>query len=272
MEVVPKDDPIALPRESEGLQKYDDTRDARGYAAHTFAKQPDYRAVHQGDDDAERRLCGFRPATFWLSAALVLMVVALGAVGGGVGSRLKEVQDRNGQWWVPITGWHVGYCERAMLIACSPSSISGAPTATTVTAVSTTTVLSAAAVATTSEGLLLDFAAPAPSMISTVALDCPTVDKQTYVTRRSDTYTLSCSSGLQGGDFADIAAYSYQDCVEACASHNYWTGNATACVGVEFSSQMSGADTMDYGNCWLKDARMFSIAGTNDSLSAMLNQ
>ncbi|KAK3116137.1 hypothetical protein LTR53_003810 [Teratosphaeriaceae sp. CCFEE 6253] len=234
MEVVPKDDPIALPRESEGLQTYDDTRDARGYAAHTFAKQPDYRAVHQGDDDAERRLCGFRLATFWLSAALVLMVVALGAVGGGVGSRLRDIQDRNRQ--------------------C------------------TTTVSSAAAVSATSGGLLLDFTAPAPSMIATVALDCPNVDKQTYVTRRSDAFTLSCTSGLQGGDFADIAAYSYQDCVEACASHNYWTGNATACVGVEFSSHMSGADTMDYGNCWLKDARMFSIAGTNDSLSAMLNQ
>jgi len=109
-------------------------------------------------------------------------------------------------------------------------------------------------------------------MISTVELDCPNIDKQTYITRRSQTYSLSCSNYLQDGDFADVVAYSYQDCVEACSSHNYWTLNTTACTGVKFSSMMSGSGLPDYGNCWLKDARMFWKTGPDGGVSAQLNQ
>ncbi|KAK1091487.1 hypothetical protein LTR48_006205 [Friedmanniomyces endolithicus] len=292
MEVAPSNGPVAVPRDSEGLQAYNDSRpiqaysdnrptqayedarpthayddvrpaqsyedkrpiqaysdenpSVRGYAKSPHATQPGYQAVGVDEDSTHKRLCGLRPVTFWLSAALVFAMVALGAMAGGLGSGMKSANDR------------------AIYCATNP------PQPTTVTKASTATISAAAAVSTTTGGLFVDYAAPLPSMISTVALDCPSLDKQSYITRRNQTYTLSCFAGLYAGDFADIAAYSFEDCVEACSSHNYWTHNATSCVGALFSVNMSAASTKDYGNCWLKGPSMVTIVGQSGDLSATL--
>ncbi|TKA67389.1 hypothetical protein B0A55_07825 [Friedmanniomyces simplex] len=265
MEVVPSNGPVAVPRESEGMQAYntskpmqaydnnrptraydDDKTSPRGYAQSPFATQPVYQPVDKDIDGAHKRLCGLRPVTFWLLTALIFAIVALAAVAGGLGSGMKDARDR------------------AVFCATRP------PSTTTVGTTSTATI-SAPAASTTTGGLFVDYAAPDPSMISTVALDCPGLDKQSYETRRNQTYSLSCFAGLFGGDLFDIAAYSYKDCIEACSSYNYWAGNATACVGALFTDKMSGNYTKDYGNCWLKDARLYTITGGPGGLSATLN-
>lgn len=43
--------------------------------------------------EKEKTLCGVRPATFWLSLALAVLIIA-GAVGGGIGGRLAAKKIR----------------------------------------------------------------------------------------------------------------------------------------------------------------------------------
>ncbi|KAK0306406.1 hypothetical protein LTR91_005489 [Friedmanniomyces endolithicus] len=320
MEVAPSNGPVAVPRDSEGLQAYNDSRpiqaygdnsrpvqaydnarpsqaydDVRsaqayedkrpmqtysdgdpsvtgGYKGSPRATQTGYRAVGVDEDGTHKRLCGVRPVTLWLSAALVFAMVALGAVAGGLGSGMKSANDRAIYWYVgssPVILISNLPIERDSVDNGFLRSATNPPGPTTVTVAHTATI-SAAAASTTTGGLFVDYAAPLPSMISTVALDCPSLDKQSYLTRRNQTYTLSCFAGLYAGDFADIAAYSFQDCVEACSSHNYWTHNATSCVGALFSVNMSASGTRDYGNCWLKGPSMVTIVGQSGDLSATL--
>jgi hypothetical protein len=44
--------------------------------------------------EKEKTICGVRPATFWLSLALAVLIIA-GAVGGGIGGRLvaKKIRE-----------------------------------------------------------------------------------------------------------------------------------------------------------------------------------
>lgn len=144
MEVAPSNGPVAVPRDSEGLQAYNDSRpiqaysdnrptqayedarpthayddvrpaqsyedkrpiqaysdenpSVRGYAKSPHATQPGYQAVGVDEDSTHKRLCGLRPVTFWLSAALVFAMVALGAMAGGLGSGMKSANDRAIYW------------------------------------------------------------------------------------------------------------------------------------------------------------------------------
>ena len=148
-----------------------------------------------------------------------------------------------------------------------------APTvSTTGIAPSTATATTSTATAsTTTGGLLNNYVAPKPTTISTVALDCPSLDKQIYTSNRNQKFTLSCVTGLNGGDVAGIIAYPYEVCIEACASMNYYTGNDTACVGVQISSNLNSAYSTYYGNCWLKDASRTTKTEPSGGMGAVLN-
>jgi len=106
MEVAPNNAPIAITRESEGLQAWDGTPSPGRDEKYGFVKRPTVTEMNRSgyqhvDDDAQgvqRRLCGFRPSTFWILAVLIFAVVAIGAVGGGIGSQWKAAEDRAAQW------------------------------------------------------------------------------------------------------------------------------------------------------------------------------
>ncbi|KAK1069848.1 hypothetical protein LTR12_006537 [Friedmanniomyces endolithicus] len=146
MELAPSNGPVAVSRDSEGLQAYNDSRPVQPYSDNNMpvqayegvrppqayadarpaqayedkrpmqayndvnpgaireykrsphATQPGYQAVGVDTDGTHKRLCGLRSATFWLSAALVCAMVALGAIAGGLGSGMKSANDRAIYW------------------------------------------------------------------------------------------------------------------------------------------------------------------------------
>lgn len=94
-----------------------------------------------------------------------------------------------------------------------------APTTTTVTVTTT----SSTQFATASGGLLVDYRPIAPLDIWTVPLGCnegETSTTQYWTSRSSHQFVMHCSKGLIGGDMGAFVAYSFQDCMEACATTN----------------------------------------------------
>ncbi|KAK1052429.1 hypothetical protein LTR12_014787 [Friedmanniomyces endolithicus] len=146
MKVAPSNGPVAVPRDSEGLHAYnesprkgtrmisqpkgiripgptqayedkgpiqaygDGNPDVRGYATSPHAMQPGYQAIGVDEDRTHKRRCGLRPVTFWLSAALVFALVALGAIAGGLGTGMKSANDRAIYWYVEASplNFHCG--------------------------------------------------------------------------------------------------------------------------------------------------------------------
>lgn len=98
MEVVPSKDPIPVPRDHEGMEAYNDGHGAGGDPGHHYAPDMRYVPATETSTRTQRRLCGMRITTFLLAMALALVVAAVAAVGGGIGSTLKTAQDRARQW------------------------------------------------------------------------------------------------------------------------------------------------------------------------------
>jgi hypothetical protein len=68
------------------------------------------------------------------------------------------------------------------------------------------------------------------------------------------TFQVQCL-GDYVGDKIDLAAptvYSFHDCLQACATYNYYTGNNTGCVAVEFNANLTAIVPDHFGNCFLK--------------------
>ena len=143
------------------------------------------------------------------------------------------------------------------------------------TATITTTVLtpasaaSAASSTATSSGLV-NYDIARASAISTVPLPCPALDKTTYYGFDSATFNLSGTNSLNQGDLMTLVAYHYQDCLDACATMNYWLVKTT-CTKVEFHSTIG--ETSSYGgNCFPKDSQTTAQYDPKDTtLSAQLN-
>lgn len=60
-----------------------------------------------------------------------------------------------------------------------------------------------------------------------VALDCAGLGANQVMTLGSQswTFSVSCETDYVGNDFGGIIAYSFHDCLMACAAHNYFSGS-----------------------------------------------
>lgn len=74
------------------------------------------------------------------------------------------------------------------------------------------------------------------------------IDEERYL------FEAECGVDIRGEGVTMMTtvAYSFDDCMKACASYNYYAGSS-ACVGVAFSQDLSLIET-NYGTCWLKNA------------------
>lgn len=140
------------------------------------------------------------------------------------------------------------------LMSLVGSSAQHASNRTTV-AVTSTATASAAAAATTSGGLLVDYAPATSDEIYSLAMDC--VDGGFYAARKNNytplTFRKSCRIGLDGGDVSASVAYSFNDCIEACAALNNFQGG-DPCTQVVFHSIMIFEGLGNGINCWLKNS------------------
>lgn len=90
-------------------------------------------------------------------------------------------------------------------------------------------------------------------------LDCPRLNntKQTITLgggapAKSWTFTPYCSADYNDvKDIGAFIAYSFRDCLQACASMNLNAGK-NVCLGVEFNADMKSIIPDNYGNCFLK--------------------
>ncbi|KAI0426676.1 hypothetical protein F5Y09DRAFT_318222 [Xylaria sp. FL1042] len=168
----------------------------------------------------EQTICGVRRVTFLLSVALAVVIIAA-AVGGGVGGSLAVqnakstcMGDKNGDLTVITT-------------------TVTAPAATTTSATSTT----------------------GPLVVPTgvVKLDCPDLTNDIAISLGADSwvFTPACGTDYTGSDFGAVIAYSFHDCLQACAAHNHFSGE-DECTALTFAANQTQYIPSNYGNCWLK--------------------
>lgn len=100
----------------------------------------------------------------------------------------------------------------------------------------------------------MNYSMPEVNTIYSVALDCPALDNEDYTTSSGQVFTISCSTGLHGGDLVSMRAYTLYDCIEACGNMNHYAGSNASCESLEFQAQIAtlGGDLDAYSNCWLK--------------------
>lgn len=60
-----------------------------------------------------------------------------------------------------------------------------------------------------------------------VALDCVGLGVDQVMTLGSQAwrFSVSCETDYDGDDFGGVIAYSFHDCLLACAAHNYFSGS-----------------------------------------------
>lgn len=140
-----------------------------------------------------------------------------------------------------------------------PSSAAALPPTTNQTANGTATQLPAPTSFATAA--LTNLSVPAPRMVDSLALDCPSTHGKYYTSATTGiTFSIWCDHDYPVGliaegnnatvkDIMAIVAYAMDDCMEACSSMNA-KSLSNACAGVAFNSNMS---LFPNGNCWLKD-------------------
>ncbi|KAI1421031.1 hypothetical protein F5Y12DRAFT_770258 [Xylaria sp. FL1777] len=168
----------------------------------------------------EKTICGVRRATFLLSIALVAVVIAA-AVGGGVGGSLAVQNAKN---------------------TCTSNN-------TDELTVVTTTVTAPAATAEPATSTTGPLVVPT----GVVKLDCPGLTNDIAISLGADSwvFTPACGVDYTGSDFGAVIAYSFHDCLQACAAHNHFSGE-DECTALTFGANQTKYIPTNYGNCWLK--------------------
>ncbi|SPO01573.1 uncharacterized protein DNG_04246 [Cephalotrichum gorgonifer] len=165
----------------------------------------------------EKKILGLRRTTFLLLLLLILVVV-VAAVGGGVGGSMAV-----------DNAYKRGLAEGSAT-APTPTETAPSPTAT-----------SDRVSAPPSEGIL--------------ALDCPNLSATTndvQIGGTKTTFRATCGANHPGNDMTLLPAYSFHDCMLACAAFNAVDGLGDAkCVGIHFNAKLSLLSS-NGGNCWLK--------------------
>ncbi|KAK3369973.1 hypothetical protein B0H63DRAFT_551926 [Podospora didyma] len=115
-----------------------------------------------------------------------------------------------------------------------------------------TTTVTAPLASTSSSGLFT-----APTDVS-LALNCAEIDKsRQQISYRGNVFFFNVNCGLNyiGPDIDIIGtvAYSFNNCMGACASYSYWSGNSQGCRGVSYVGNLALALAEgSESNCYLK--------------------
>lgn len=72
------------------------------------------------------------------------------------------------------------------------------------------------------------------SSIASVDFNCPAFDDEICIILHSESFTHSCSTILNGGDWVYMVVYHYTDYLEARSGMNWFSGEPSKCTAVEF--------------------------------------
>jgi len=154
--------------------------------------------------DGHRVPCGLNSVVFTLLVALLTAIIVGAAVGGGIGGSLAHEQNQNKYDHPYIRELAVTVQLTYDLIRALRAATSSLADLRTITppssGVSRTT--SATSSSTPTAGVS-NYAVVSPLDISSLALDCPAVDSQSYATVRGQSYTKHCGVDL---DLYDLAS------------------------------------------------------------------
>lgn len=168
---------------------------------------------------SQRRICGLRLPTFWLSLALMFVVILAAAVGGGVGGTIGRESRPSSS----VTG---------------SRSASGTNTAARSDAHTITrTVTSQIAAATTR-------IAP-----------CPEVNMLNYTSNSTGlTYTQVCNIDISPNEsrqnLVNGVFDNFDACIAMCDSYNQWTATTNMNVIIWSFAGTGTAGPQTKGNCW----------------------
>ncbi|KAI6366989.1 hypothetical protein MCOR25_005039 [Pyricularia grisea] len=128
--------------------------------------------------------------------------------------------------------------------------------------------------------LLVDYVGPSRTQIQTLMLPCPDMHQDRYRSFNDRRFDLQCyinnyGMGTNGYDMVDITAimaYRWQDCFDACASHNKLQSGLPShliCRSVVYTADPNlGPITLQGGNCFLKNStRHASNPGVGNGLN-----
>ena len=131
---------------------------------------------------------------------------------------------------------------------------------------------------------LTNLSVPAPNTVQSVYLDCPNPYSKTYTSGPGYKFSLQCGVNIAGltpsdtsgtiKDITGIVAYSFSDCMEACAEMNDFNrvnhGPDNLCQGVTFSANMSQFYSDRRSNCYLKNITGPGLIQDNSIVSAKI--
>ncbi|KAK4159310.1 hypothetical protein QBC43DRAFT_373922 [Cladorrhinum sp. PSN259] len=194
-------------------------------------------------EEGERKILGLRKTTFILSVIIAILALAL-ALGLGLGLGMKKDGEKDSN--STALGANNGTLES-----------SSAPTGSTTTGPTQTFNPSASVVTVTQ--------AASTGLPTVLALDCPspvnpspTVKLEGPLGKPVTSFQMNCGMDNAGFDIVNIMAYSFDDCMRACAMYN-WFSRPQQCVGVQFWAPISSAKKAWDGNCFLKNGTMSKI-------------
>ncbi|CZS89596.1 uncharacterized protein RCO7_02513 [Rhynchosporium graminicola] len=220
-----------------------------------------YYASPESDARKQRTICGVRPATFFLSLALVV-VTLVAAIGGGVGGTMAVNNAKSAN----VVNSNAAVCTSTVFSTASatPTSLDAFPSSTA----SGTETSPTSSSSTTSSIIMVPTA-------GTVFLDCPTIDGTQIQMNLGSPYVfnLVCGRDFPGAknDIVALTVYSVDDCARACASMNRNSGNKI-CKGAAYKSDLTLNVPVNYGNCWLKNTTSTpsDTKGKNDLVALLL--
>ena len=150
--------------------------------------------------------CGLNSVVFALLVALLTAIIVGAAVGGGIGGSLAHEENQNKYD-------HSCIRELAIIIQltydliralrAATSSLADLETNTPPSpgASSTASATSSSTTSTPTAGIS-NYTVVSPQDISSLALDCPAINSQSYATIRGQSYTIHCGVALNGYDIA----------------------------------------------------------------------
>jgi hypothetical protein len=156
--------------------------------------------------DGHRVPCGLNSVVFTLLVALLTAIIVGAAVGGGIGGSLAHEQNQNKYDHLYIRELAVTVqltYDLIRALRAATSSLADLQTTTPPSSGASRTI-SATSSSTTSTPTagVSNYVVVSPLNISSLALDCPAVDSQSYPTIRGQSYTKHCGVALNGYDLA----------------------------------------------------------------------
>ncbi|KAI0187972.1 hypothetical protein EV127DRAFT_513263 [Xylaria flabelliformis] len=229
-------------------------------------QDPGLAAIDLPIPEAEER--GGRSWVFIATvAAAVTAVIVGGAVGGGLGSALSGCQS---DLQSSRNAFFANTCQ-----CTNGSTTLRAPTLTTQSPTSSTTCL--AAFQTTTGGQLINYEAVPSKNVSSLGVDCDSLQKGWQVTSQGEKFSALCNVGFTAGtrrtdgngnsvtlaEITTLIAYSFSDCLEACSGYTSTSKKpgrsiSESCGSVVFKTNLA---ENYYANCLLLNSTVTHKTG-----------